>query len=321
MADLMMDRGLRKTEPPLDQPLAKRLAPTPATPSVPPIQMAGQPLTETVGTLGGQPETAIPTNLPPVAVPATPVPQTALPTNTPPAQIPTQPLAPVPASPGASPVPPSTAPTLTPTDPNNPLTMQTIGAPSALDRVALARDQWQTWVDSTDPAYKAALRDAKRVGAAAGGLGSGQLRTSLGDLGATRANAMDTQGRSFLNDAILGTVDDARFSTGLTERQQGFQRDQQQQAFQNELTRLGFDDTMLNSAFGRALQQWMAGQQGGTGSGTALAGAGSFGAQGSDALEALANLIRAQNAARVPTTALPAPSGQPVNRQGGGLDV
>jgi hypothetical protein len=123
------------------------------------------------------------------------------------------------------------------------------------------------------------------------------LRTSLGDLGANRANAMDVKGQEFLTQANLGSIDDAWRAIGVAQQQQGFQSGQQQQAFQNELARLGFSEDMLNSAFGRALQTYMAGQTGGTGSGTALAGASQAQGSGDDALAALANLIRSRNAA------------------------
>ena len=218
-----------------------------------------------------------------------------------------------------SPVPVASAPqspgvgggvALSPTNPANPLTAQTITPGQGADRDAIAKQQWATWVDSTDPSYKAALRDAKRVGAAAGGLGSGQLRTSIGDLGAQRANAMDVKGQEFLTQANLGSIDDAWKSIGLSERQQGFQNQQQQQAFENELRRLGFSEDMINSAFNRGLQTYQAGQAGGTGSGTMLGGAGTYSGQGQDALEALNNLIRQRASQPSGTAPAPTPASQ-----------
>ncbi len=219
---------------------------------------------------------------------------TATPVNRPPqgetfGNLPPVPTEPVPATPAG----PGLGPTLTPTDPNNPLTTQTIGAGTGMNRFDLAKQQFDTFVQGTSPAYQASLRDANRAGAAAGGLGSGQLRTSIGDLANTRANALDVKEKQTFQDALLGSVDDARFATGLTERQQGFQSEQQQRAFENELRRLGFDDQMLNSAFGRALQTWMAGQAGGTGSDTVLAGANRTSTQAAGGQDALGDLIRA----------------------------
>lgn len=209
---------------------------------------------------------------------------------------------------------PSTGPvSLTPTNPNNPLTGQTIQPGQLADRFALANQKFDQFVQSTDPAYQHALRQANRMGAAGGQLGSGELRTDFGNLGAARANALDVQRQGVFTDALGGSIDDAWKAIGLAERQQGFQNTQQQQAFENELRRLGFDDQMLNSEMGRALQLYIAGQTGGTGSGTMLSGAGSFGAQGQDALEALANLMR--NRAAAPTSGTP--SLPPLPRPGG----
>ena len=197
-------------------------------------------------------------------------------------------------APAATPAPVSNASpvSLTPTNPENPLTAQTITPGQGADRFALAQQKYDQFVQSTDPSYQAALRDAKRAGAAAGGLGSGQLRTSIGDLAGQRANAMDVQRQGVFTDASGGSIDDAWKSIGLSERQQGFQNTQQQQAFENELRRVGFSEDMINSAFNRGLQSWQAGQAGGTGSGTMQSGASNYAGQGQDALEALNNLIR-----------------------------
>ena len=240
------------------------------------------------------PVPAAPPSLPTVPTAGLPAVPTATPVNRPPqgetfGNLPPVPTTPIPATPPTG----TNGPTLTPTDPNNPLTTQTIGAGAGMNRFDLARQQFDTFVQGTDPSYQAALRDAKRVGAAAGGLGSGQLRTNIGDLANTRANALDVKEKETFQDALLGSVDDARYATGLAERQQGFQSGQQQQVFENELRRLGFDDQMLNSAIGRALQTWMAGQAGGTGSDTVLAGANRTAGQAAGGQDALDELIRA----------------------------
>ena len=239
-------------------------------------QQTGQPITSTQGDgFGSSPVQPAPTSLP-----------TSLP--------------PVPASGTPS------GPAMTPTDPNNPLTSQTISANPALDRFKLANERFDTFAASTEPAYQSALRDAQRMGAAAGGLGSGQLRTQFGDLGLNRSRDLDTQKRGLFQDALEGSVGDGRFATGVAQQQQGFQNDQQQQAFRNELQRLGFGEDMINSAFGRALQQWQAGQSTGTGSGTAMAAGQNRANQGGDALGALNELIKGQAATpTAPTPSLP----------------
>ena len=209
--------------------------------------------------------------------------------------------------------PPDVSPTLTPTDPNDPLTGKTIAPGRGLDHFALADERFDTFAKGTDPAYQAALRDAKRVGAAAGGLGSGMLRTSLGNELNLRNTQLDTEKRGLFSDALEDTVGDARFATGIAQDQQRFQSGQQQQLFENELRRMGFDDDLLNSAFGRALMQWQAGNTGGTGSGTILSGAGQAGDTGRDAMSALDAWIAARN--RIPGAGGgPVPTGQPVLR-------
>jgi hypothetical protein len=246
------------------------ITPKPKLPKAVPVGGASAPSGVTM-TGPGTTITSTAANVPSLPVTPTPAPSpsgvtmtgpgTTITSTAPPAASPAPTATPVPT---AVPVPtaPMGGPQLTPTDPNNPLTAQTITAGPGVDRFALAKQKFDTFVQGTDPAYQAALRDATRRGAAMGGLGSGQLRTTYGDLANTRANALDVQQRSVFEEALGGSIDDAWRNIGLTERQQGFQNAQQQQAFENEMRRLGFDDSMLNSAFGRALQTYMAGQTG-----------------------------------------------------------
>lgn len=247
----------------------------------------------------------------------------ALPGQTPTAQpvagglAPMTPLTPVPvdtavpAAPNAGPIT-KTAPPIgggsSPyglTNPNDPLTGRTIARTPEQDRFQIAQQKFNTFVESTDPQYKAALRDANRYGAATGRLGSGELRTSFGDLAGQRDLQLRTQGNTFLQNALEGTIGDQFGDIGIAQQQQGFQNQQQQQAFENELRRLGFSEDMINSAFGRALQTYSAGQGGGTGSASGIAvGQNQFN-QGSDALAALNALIRGKPATGTPQIGTP----------------
>lgn len=270
----------------------------------------------------GQPNPAVATALPGGTLTTTADQMTPAPANPGATALPggmiTSTAAPAPAAPApVAPTPqaasgPGAAVGLNPTDPNNALTGQTITPGAGVDRFALAQQKFDQFAASTDPAYQAALRQANRYGAAQGRLGSGSLRTDFGNLANQRSQALDQSRQGFLTNALEGTIGDNWNAIGLAERQQGFQNNQQQQAFANELARLGFDDSMLNSAFGRALQTWMAGQTGGTGTGTAMAGANTYGNQAQDALAALANLTRARSAAggtAPATTTTPTPAG------------
>lgn len=236
-----------------------------------------------------------------------------------------KPMMPVPLDTGTGPIT-TNAPTDAPTDdtlttgggfprtdPNNPLTMQTIARQAAQDRFKIAQDRFNTFVESTDPQYKAALRDANRYGAATGRLGAGSLRTDFGNLANQRDLQLRTQGNTFLQNALEGTIDDQFRDIGIAQQQQGFQNQQQQQAFENELRRLGFSEDMINSAFARALQQYNAGQSGGTGSQTNVGVGQNQYNQGSDALAALNAIIRGRptTPATIPTG--PTYSGQPIN--------
>jgi hypothetical protein len=234
------------------------------------------------------------------------------------AATPTPAPTPTPAAAPAAGATPGVTPTLTPTNPANPLTSQTISPGPALDRFRLAREQFSTWRDATRPEYDADLRDAGRMAAATGGLGSGELRTRYGNLGLARDTQARTKEQELFQNAMLGTVDDARFSTGVAQQQQGFQNAQQQQAFENELRRMGFSEDVINSQFGRALQTYMAGQSGGTGSWSGLQGANTAGQEGGDALSALfqylQNRARTTGTAPAATPSTPLPTGQTVLR-------
>jgi len=198
------------------------------------------------------------------------------------------------------------------TDPTDPLTGRTIARTDAQDRFKIAQDRFNTFVESTDPQYQAALRQANRYGAATGRLGSGDLRTDFGNLAGQRDLQLRTQGNTFLQNALEGTIDDQFRDIGIAQQQQGFQNQQQQQAFENELRRLGFSEDMINSAFGRALQQYQAGQMGGTGSSTSMGvGQNQFN-QGQSALDALNNMLKG-----IPQTPR-SPATPPIVPQGSG---
>lgn len=178
----------------------------------------------------------------------------------------------------------------TPTDPNNPLTASTISRAPGTDRFKTALDQWNQWNASTNPAYEASLRDANRMAAAGGAIGSGQLQTSIGDLAANRALAQDTQRNTYLDKALEDSIGDAFKDVGIAQQQQGFQKGQEDTAFTEGVTLTQLDDTLTNSAFGRSLQQLLVGSQGNP-SDIQLALSQIFGSQASAASDALARMV------------------------------
>lgn len=313
--------GNRTSEP---EPIPPRRAPSalPATPA-PSNDLAGQPERP-----GQVPVPTAPST--PTAVPGVPqTPQTAVPATgtilprvapSTPTQGPQGPAIPPPA-PMVEPANPQGTPgggavALTPTNPNAPLTAQTITPGQMADRFALAQSKFDTFVEASDPAYKASLRDANRYGAAQGRLGSGSLRTDFGNLANLRNTQMDTARRGFLDDALEGTIGDAWNEIGLAERQQGFQQGQQDRAFGNEATRLQLEEALRQGDFERAMGIFQAGNIGGTGSGTALSGANTAGNAAGDWYTALQQWMAQRGAAgqaggTTPAPSAPAPTGTP----------
>ncbi len=192
-----MATAVDPTKPPASQPPQ----PTPPAPAAPPLPVAGQ--------------TQVPPGQPPTQVASsTPA------TGATPAVAPALPLASAPAAP----------PTL-----NASLVNQTITAPQTADRVQLAQNAIDTTAAATDPYYQKSLRDATSQAAGAGQLGSGQLRTSLGDLAQQRGLELDTLRKQAINDATTGSIADEFAKTGIAQQQQGFQAAQAQAGKQNDL--------------------------------------------------------------------------------------
>lgn len=190
---------------------------------------------------------------------------------------------------------PTTAPSLTPTDPNNPLTSQTIDYGPLADRFKLAQSELENWNKTSDPQFQADLRAAMRKAAAGGALGSGMLQTSLGDIALNREGQRQGMGTTFLNNALTGTIGDAKDRAALAERQQGFQAGQQNTAFGQAVTEAELQDRLTGNQFQRELQKLIAGSSGNPAD-TQLALSGIFGNAGADASNALASLIAGKTA-------------------------
>lgn len=179
---------------------------------------------------------------------------------------------------------------MTPTDPNNDLRSQTITPGPALDRFKLAQDQLKTFNDATNPYYEASLRDANRSAAGAGRLGSGMLRTSIGDLANQRNLQLETQGQSFLQDALSGSQDDSRANLNSLLAEQQYQTQAQNQSFNQNVVGQQLQDSLTNSAFGRGLSSLNAGSANDPSSMLMML-SGLYGNQASSAQQALAQLI------------------------------
>lgn len=188
----------------------------------------------------------------------------------------TLPPAPTPLSaiPGALPKPQMAQPGVaySPIDPTNDLRSQTIGVGQTADRNQIAQNQVNTWNASSEPQFQADLRSATSQAAGAGQLGSGQLRTSLGNLAYNRDLQRNAAQSNYLGAAQTGSIDDAYRNVAQANEQQQFQAGLQGQSFTQGL---------------QALQAGNAGDP----SATQLALAGQYGNQAAQGQAGLSNLI------------------------------
>jgi hypothetical protein len=83
------------------------------------------------------------------------------------------------------------------------------GGVANVDRVALAKQAFNTFKSETDPAYAATMQDAARYGAAGGQVGSGQLRTRFGDLALQRSRDLQNEEDGLVQNATQGSIQDS----------------------------------------------------------------------------------------------------------------
>jgi hypothetical protein len=138
---------------------------------------------------------------------------------------------------------------------------QATGKLAAVDRTKLAEDMFGQFSEATDPAYAAALRRATQVGAGAGRVGSGMLRTTYGDLASQRAQQLDLAKRGFMSSALEGSIQDQfnkqRALSGLEGQLFG-----QEQSQRGELRgERGYQGGLEEQSYERALQQYLTEQQ------------------------------------------------------------
>ncbi len=105
-----------------------------------------------------------------------------------------------------------------------PIPTPTVAAPTApVDRLALAKSNFDTFANQTQAPYEASLRSASSEAAGQGQLGSGQYRTSVGNLVLARQRDLDTQRADLVNKATEGSIADATtaYQQALAASQQG----------------------------------------------------------------------------------------------------
>lgn len=201
-------------------------------------------------------------------------------------------------APGLSPVGVGTSPSgntsgNTPLNTANPLTHQRLQVGPLADRFAIAQQKLDAFRKANDPAFQADLRDARRIAASAGALGSGKLQSSIGDVVSNRRTREDAAGMGFLADALSGTIGDEFAKTGIDQQQQGFQAGRQDRAFDEAQTLRALQEALTQGQHNRSLDTLNAGNTGDPSNLWATLSQ-IFGSQSSAAGQSLADLIRAQ---------------------------
>ncbi len=192
--------------------------------------------------------------------------------------------------------------------PENALTNSMLSRAPGADRFKIAQDQYKAAEEASAPQYEADLRQAMRKAAAGGALGSGMLQTSIGDIAQNRDIANRSNRTNLLSEALKGTIGDQFQDVGIAERQQAFQKGQQEQAFGNEVTQASLQEALKSGDFNRALQMLTAGSTNNP-SDTALALSQIFGGQSSAAGASLAQLLSGMGQKNATPTPVPSSGG------------
>lgn len=196
---------------------------------------------------------------------------------------------------------PGTSPSLTPYTADDNLIDKTISRAPGADRFKLAQDQWDAFQKSTNPAYEAELRDANRMAAAGGALGSGGLQEHIGDLASNRATQLDAQRTNLLSKALEDAINDSFGDASLAIGQQGFQAGRSDTAFNQGVQQTQLEEALRSGDFSRALAALTAGSSGNPAD-IDMALSKIFGDQSSAAGAALAELIKNTTANRTGST-------------------
>lgn len=268
--------------------------PRPLAPPKPtPLPLAGSPAPNAGGP-------------PPIGGPPTPTPLASAQTpnaGLPPAGGQAGAPSPIPLATGSGASPYATATTNTPGSSTDYLN-KTITPGAGVDRLALAKSNFENFRTSTEPEYQAALREAGQSGAASGQVGSGMLRGRLGDIGLARTRDLQSAETSNLNNATEGSIGDAYNNIGIAQQQQGFQAGQQGTAFDQAQRQKSLDEALRNGDFSRYMQLLQAGDAGNP-SGVATDLAGYYGNQAGAAGSSAADLLKSSYAANALKAATP----------------
>lgn len=142
---------------------------------------------------------------------------------------------------------------LTPVNQGGDISSSLIAPGQMADRTANATSLLNTWNSATQPQFQADLRGATSNAAALGKLGSGGLRTSLGDLTYNRDLQRNAQANTFYTNALNGSIDDAYKNLGIAQQQQQYQAGRADTAFGQNLATNQFNAGRADTAFNQGL--------------------------------------------------------------------
>jgi hypothetical protein len=128
----------------------------------------------------------------------------------------------------------------------------------------IATQEYQTFAAQTDPSYQLALQQANQQGAAEGTEGSGQLRTSYGNLANQRNLQLEGEQQTLMQQALQGTeADQTANLSALTSTQNADvsaestanQQLDEQQTYQTQLSEQAFTNALQQYEAEQAAQQ------------------------------------------------------------------
>jgi len=125
-----------------------------------------------------------------------------------------------------------------------------------VDRVKLGEDIFNQFAEATDPQYKLGIRRATQAAAGAGRIGSGMLRTEYGTLAGDRARELDLAKRGFMSDALNGSIADSFNKFAALSGLEGQQFGEGVQTRGELRGERGYQGSLEQQAFERALLQW-----------------------------------------------------------------
>lgn len=183
------------------------------------------------------------------------------------------------------------------------LTGSTLGVGPTADRMKLIQDELKNFDAEQDPVRAAQQRQLTQQAAGLGRVGSGALRTDIGNLDLAGENSRNQKISDLISGATDATISDRYRDVGIAQQQQGRQDSQQGVAFNQAAQQAALQEALTSGDFNRYMQLLQAGNQGNP-SDTALSLANSYnqeaGQAGNAAGQLISNSVGNQNNGSIP---------------------